>query len=356
MIDRSGAPAHPAAAAVLWHELRRLAAEQPDRREIEAATAQAAAPADLADPELLLEQQSGRLYQFAQRELFDVSDAVIEEDLARAAGVSPGDVQAAAASWLATAMVVVPAGTDVELAGLARTGCPLSTFVPDGLVLEPSPGPFWRRRRKAALGERLVIGEEACCLVGVDGAVHTFPMADIVVVEDGPRALMGNIAHGCLVDITAFGGRGLFSVPAARPPTPQRRPVRAVKSWAGGLVDPGDQLLEPGDLLGQRGVPGLGQGDPGVGAAVLVALVHLDQSGRLQHGQVLGHLCRRSGPARCAGARTAPGPPGGRWSGCPAVLAGGPGRPGRWPDAPGRRVRARQMHASRAHRGPRRSR
>jgi len=219
LADKSSAPAHSAAATVLWRELQRLAAAQPDRYEIEGA-AQTAAPPDPTDPEYLLDQQSDRLLQAAQQELFGVSDMVTDADRAHAAAASPDDVRAAAASWLETAMVVVPAGTGVELAGMARSGCPVSTVVPDGVVLEPSSGSFWRRRRTAATVERLVVGDDACWLVGADGAVHTFPMADIMVVDDGPRVLLGNVAHGCLVDITTFGGRALF---AARLPARRHR-------------------------------------------------------------------------------------------------------------------------------------
>jgi hypothetical protein len=218
---------HWAAAQVLWLALQDLAAEPPGREEIASEEEEEEtevedvgddAEMDLDYDDGLLDQRSDALYGAAQRVLFGVSDDLTEEDYAGAAAASPEDIRSAAASWLATATVVVPTGTDAELDGMSRGRCPVSTFVPDGVVLKPLTRSFWRRLRKAGAADRLVLAGDAVHLVAADGAVHTFPMADIMVVDDGPMLMLGNIAHGCLVNITAFGGREMFAerLPARR--------------------------------------------------------------------------------------------------------------------------------------------
>jgi len=207
--DEYSKPAHATVARLLWQELRRLASATPDRGEIEDALGDVEPePMDSDDEDILLDQVSDRLYGAAQRELFGVSDDVA--DLATAE-VSPGDVLSAAASCLATATMVVPAGTDVDLAGMSRTRCPVSTFVPAGVVLEPLSRSFRRRLHKAGAAERLILGDDGVCLVAADGSVHTFPMADLLVIEDGELVMLGNVAHGCLVNISAFGGRSMLA-------------------------------------------------------------------------------------------------------------------------------------------------
>lgn len=206
--DRYSLPTHAEAARMLARELRELASEPPDRKELEAAEPPAEEPTD-------------HLYQAAQRVLVGVAGALTAEDYFRAAEVSPGDVRAAAASWLTTATIVAPPGTEIEpgeTAVLTRHTCPVSHFDPAGIVLEPLSTSFWRRRRKAASPDRLVLGDDACHLVAGDGSVHTFPMADAIVVDDGPMLMLGNLEHGCLVNISAFGGREMLadSLPARR--------------------------------------------------------------------------------------------------------------------------------------------
>src|SRR6185295_11837209 len=101
-----------------------------------------------------------------------------------------------------------PTGTEVEPGDttiLTRHACPVSRFDPTGVVLEPLSRSFWRRRRKAVSPDRLVLGDDACYLVTEDRSVHTFPVAD-----DGPMLMLGNLEHGCLVDISAFGGREML--------------------------------------------------------------------------------------------------------------------------------------------------
>ena len=209
---------HAAAAVLLWQEVQRLVSEPPDREELEDAVAEAAPePLDSTDEDILLNQVSDRLYQTGQRELFGVTDDAT--DLAAlAAEVSPSDVRSAAASSLSTTTMVVPVYTDVELSGMTRSRCPLNHFVPNGVVLEPLSRSFRRRLRKAGAAERLVLGDDAVYLVGADGSVHTFPMADSMVIDDGELFMIGNIAHGCLVNISAFGGRSMFAgrLPARR--------------------------------------------------------------------------------------------------------------------------------------------
>jgi hypothetical protein len=194
--DQYGEPLHAAAAELLWAELQQLVAVGPDREEI----------AEAVDSEgFLLEEVSDRLFQAGQRELFGASG-----DGGELAAVSPSDVRSAASSWWSTATIVVPLNTDAGLVGLSRSRCPVSTFMPNGVVLEPLSSSFRRRLRKAGGAERLVLGDDAAALVGA-GSVHTFPMADILIVEDGELLMLGNVEHGCLANISAFGGRTMLA-------------------------------------------------------------------------------------------------------------------------------------------------
>src|SRR5689334_22095755 len=81
--------------------------------------------------------------------------------------------------------------------------------------------------------------------------------------------------------------------PSARPCGPKGALApggRLVSLPAVGRFDPANQLLQSGDLLGERGVSGLGEGDPGPRPPAGVALFDLDQAGGLQHVQVLGQV------------------------------------------------------------------
>lgn len=199
LTDEHSKPAHATAARLLWQELRRLASVTPARAEIEEALAVE------VDPEPMVSDQ---LYLAAQQELFGVSD---DFSALATAEVPPSDVRSAAASWLATASVVVPTNTDVELTGMSRSRCPVTTLIPNGVVLEPLSSSFRRRLRKSGAADRLILRDDGVYLVGADGSVHNFPMADLMIVEDGELFMLGNLAHGCLVNISAFGGRSMFA-------------------------------------------------------------------------------------------------------------------------------------------------
>jgi hypothetical protein len=206
--DGYGVPFHAAAAELLWAELKRLTVHEPDVKEIKDAV-------DVPD------EVSDRLYQAGQRELFGVAD-----DRELAAEVSPGDVRSAAGSGFSTATLVVPLDTDVGLVGLSRSRCSVSTFMPKGVVLEPLSASFRRRLRRAGGPQRLVLAADAAYLVGAHGSVHTFPMADMLIVEDDELLMLGNVAHGCLVNISAFGGRTMLAewLPARRYRTAHEHP------------------------------------------------------------------------------------------------------------------------------------
>jgi hypothetical protein len=42
-------------------------------------------------------------------------------------------------------------------------------------------------------------------VLGGDGNVHTFPMADAIVLTGSKKVLIGDVKHGCLVNISQFG-------------------------------------------------------------------------------------------------------------------------------------------------------
>jgi hypothetical protein len=78
--------------------------------------------------------------------------------------------------------------------------CPTNDAALSGKVIRPS----WLRRRSGDI-ERMVIGDDAVHVVGRDGAVHSFAFADAIVISYMGLTAIGNFAHGCLVDIGAFG-------------------------------------------------------------------------------------------------------------------------------------------------------
>jgi len=204
--DEHSKPAHASVARLVWQELRRLASVTPARAEVQEALAIEVEPEPMV---------SDQLYWAAQRALFGVSD---DFSALAAVEVPPYDVRSAAASWLATATVVVPTNTDVELTGMSRSRCPVTTLIPNGAVFEPLSNSFRRRLRKSGAADRMILRDDGIYLVGADGSVHNFPMADLMIVEDGELFMLGNLAHGCLVNISAFGGRSMFAdwLPARR--------------------------------------------------------------------------------------------------------------------------------------------
>ncbi|MEU8001005.1 hypothetical protein AB0B66_07575 [Catellatospora sp. NPDC049111] len=213
------------AARVLWQELLRLAAEEPAPAELAAVVTRYTRP-PAEDPRLraglerlgvlaAAEQAHAQapLADAGHRELFAVYDEFGEAEAAAAARLGPADVRAAAASWLSSALLVVPVGVDIALDGMTRTGCPAGSFTPQGELLRPS---LARRLRGAKDG--LVLGDDACHLVAADGTVHSFPMRDVMLVQRRGETLLGNIRHGCLVDVSGFTGvdKLVTRVPARR--------------------------------------------------------------------------------------------------------------------------------------------
>lgn len=201
------------AARILWQELLRLAAEEPTPVELAAVVTRHTRPPS-EDPRLRagLERLGvlaaaehahahAPLADAGHRELFDVYDEFGEAQVAAATRLGPADVRAAAASWLPSALLVVPVGVDAAFDGMTRTGCPVSSFTPQGELLRPS---LARRLRGAKDG--LVLGDDACHLVAADGSVHSFPMGDVMLVQRRGETLLGNIRHGCLVDVGGFTG------------------------------------------------------------------------------------------------------------------------------------------------------
>jgi len=188
---------HAYAAATLWRELRRLAKGELTAEDLTAAaglpTQNSPGPVD-------------QLNREAKAVLFDVSDEPTLDQLRAVAGVSRAVVATAAVTWLRSATVVVPNGVEVELDGMTEISCPHGPVAPSGEVLRPSR---WQRLR--GHDERLILAADGFHLVAEDGTVHSFPIADALVIERTPamggkaELLLGNVRHGCLVDVTAFG-------------------------------------------------------------------------------------------------------------------------------------------------------
>lgn len=183
------------AAAILWEQLGAIATTPPAQEELD----------DAVDWEAG-EDGVGRLPIEAKASLLTPSDEFGADDIAAARALTPYNVSGAAASWLGTALVVVPTGTVVDLPGLAGIGCPVGTFTPPGKVLKPS---LWRKLRRA--DEHLVLADDAIHHVR-DGAVHSTPFADAILVERGTEVLLGNVRHGCLTDVTAYGATKAIGV------------------------------------------------------------------------------------------------------------------------------------------------
>ncbi|WP_203693316.1 hypothetical protein [Catellatospora coxensis] len=201
------------AARILWQELLRLAAEEPTPTELATVVTRFTRP-PAEDPQLRdgLERlgvlaaaehahAQAPLAEAGHQELFDVYDEFGDAQASAASRLGPADVRAAAASWLPSALLVVPVGVGVALDGMTRAGCPVGSFTPQGELLRPS---LARRLRGAKDG--LVLGDDACHLVAADGTVHSFPMGDIMLVQRRGETLLGNIRHGCLVDVSGFTG------------------------------------------------------------------------------------------------------------------------------------------------------
>jgi hypothetical protein len=70
---------------------------------------------------------------------------------------------------VASALLVVPFEVNVQLDGMTRVSCPMSSYTPPGEALRPS-----LVRRLLGAKEQLVLASDAVHLVGADGAVHTF--------------------------------------------------------------------------------------------------------------------------------------------------------------------------------------
>ncbi|NUR52020.1 MAG: hypothetical protein HOV71_28170 [Hamadaea sp.] len=187
------------AAATLWRELRRLA-----RGDL---TADDLRP--IADGRARYDD----LERTAKAALFDVTDEPTSDQLAAIATLSPTAVATAAVGWLRSATVVVPPGVAAELDGLTETRCPTSEVVPSGEVMRPSR---WRRWRGD--DDRLVVAPDGFHVVSADGRVHSFPLADTMVIERGEELLLGNLRHGCVVDVSAYAGAELLGdlLPARR--------------------------------------------------------------------------------------------------------------------------------------------
>src|SRR5438128_7789800 len=62
---------------------------------------------------------------------------------------------------------------------------------------------------------------------------------------------------------------------------------------ARGAFDLADQALQLRDLFGESGAAGCGEADPGARPFAGITLLDGDQSGVLQHGEVLGQVARR---------------------------------------------------------------
>ncbi|MDI1462809.1 hypothetical protein QEZ54_17675 [Catellatospora sp. KI3] len=197
------------AARILWEQLRSLAEAPVPQADLDWAVSWHAGDGAELPEELrrILDRQgvteslraAMRLEPVAgaaRAGLLGVCDSASPAELAAAAELTPAELRAAVASWLHTALVVVPVGSGVQLDGLARFDCPLSSYVPEGRMLRPS------LLRKFGRGEeRLVLAPDGIHHVRGDGSVHSFPTNDAMVVEQGKQVYLGNVRHGCLVDV-----------------------------------------------------------------------------------------------------------------------------------------------------------
>jgi hypothetical protein len=207
---------HAEVAQVLWQELLKLATEGPTQDEIQTLVSNATSPLEATEQlRIALErakmtaayqhaQAIGGLHIAAKKALFGIADEFGDDDRHAAADLTPAAVRDAAATWLRSAAIVVPVGTAVQLDGMTQTSCPVNHFTPHGEALRPS---MWQKLRGRG-ADQLVLSDGAIDLVQADGTVHSFPMADLVLVERGKELLLGNISHGCLVDISGYRGAG----------------------------------------------------------------------------------------------------------------------------------------------------
>ncbi|MGA3539319.1 hypothetical protein [Melissospora conviva] len=115
------------------------------------------------------------------------------------------------AGWFSSAMMVVPHGTRPALPGAVEQTCPRSSGRPSGQVYRPSM--LKRLRSKGAL----IICSDSAAIVDGDGNVHTVPLADALLIEQGGRHLLAHTGHGCVTDISDYSA-GVARLRSVLPP------------------------------------------------------------------------------------------------------------------------------------------
>jgi hypothetical protein len=108
-------------------------------------------------------------------------------------------VRSVIAGWLESALIVVPHGDWPDLPGFAEGGC----------------------RSGAGAGghePRVEVDSSTVSYVDRFGARHTSSLTDVLLVQDSRGEYLGDAAHGCLIDISAFEAGQRAALKSALPP------------------------------------------------------------------------------------------------------------------------------------------
>jgi hypothetical protein len=185
-----------------WAQLRRLALSGPAAGELQAAST--AIEKDAAEATARFATLSSGTDGFeteVERELFAAGESYGEEEWARMARLPSSRVRQAVAGWLRSAIIVVPRGIHPVLEGVAESACLSGGHAPPGEVFKRSLLKRWR-----AGSARMVLNPSGLSIVDASGT-HFTAARDLVLVRDGKGASwVGDPGHGCLHDISSFGG------------------------------------------------------------------------------------------------------------------------------------------------------
>jgi len=189
-------------AAILWEEVRKLAADGPTDAEL--SHEMEGARERHADPRAVVED----LDHLARAHLFGLPVVEPEQHLERLGRVTSADVAALVTASLPTALLVVPEDTQLHLPGVERGGCSRSR---DALVGTVYRLPLHARVvNRAARKCSLVRTAHGIGMTDEDGDVHHVPFPDVVgvLVDGDTRVVFGR--SGCLITVSPdlFAGIG----------------------------------------------------------------------------------------------------------------------------------------------------